>query len=166
MKKLMVIVMISVFVTGFCFAADPVEGFWISVDEKSGKATAGWEIYTTGSKLFGKVLSVADHPQDVTAYKCKDSYRGFPVAGKVSEMRVVGTPWIFDLTMERAGVWSGGQVIDPDNGNMYKCKITFRPMDGNRYKTDTLEMRGEIGLGIGRSQFWRKCTREEATAVR
>jgi hypothetical protein len=32
-------------------AADPVEGFWISVDDKTGKATAGWQIYIEGGKL-------------------------------------------------------------------------------------------------------------------
>ena len=165
MKKIAVLVMVLVVVRCFCFAADPVEGFWISLDDKSGKATAGWEIYASGGKLFGKILSVADHPQDVTAYNCRDSYRGFPVSGKVSEMRVVGTPWIFDLTMDRTGVWSGGNVIDPDDGRMYGCRITFRAMDGNRYRTDTLEMRGTIGP-FGRSQFWRKATREEALAIR
>jgi len=166
MKKVSSLMLIMLLIASYCLAADPVEGFWISFDEKTGKSTAGWEIYISGGKLYGKVLSVTGHPQDVKAYKCKDSYRGFPVAGKVSEMTVVGSPWIFDLTMDRPGVWSGGQVIDPDNGNMYKCKITFRPMDGNRYRTDTLEMRGEIGLGIGRSQFWTKATREEASALR
>jgi uncharacterized protein (DUF2147 family) len=134
------------------------------MDDKTGKATAGWEIYTTGNKLYGKILSVADHPQDVKADKCKDSYKGFPLAGKVSAMTVVGPPWIFDLTMDRPGVWSGGNIIDPDNGNMYGCRITYRPQDGNKYKTDTLEMRGTIGP-IGRSQFWRKATREEASAL-
>ena len=165
MKKFVIFLLVSVFTAGVFLAADPVEGFWISVDEKTQKPTAGWEIYTTGGKLFGKVLSVADHPQDVKADKCNDSYRGFPVSGKVSEMTVVGTPWIFGLTMDRAGVWSGGNVIDPDEGRMYGCRITFRAMDGNKYKTDTLEMRGTIGP-FGRSQFWQKATREQASALR
>jgi len=154
---------ISVFllvVTGFCFAADPAEGFWISVDDKSGKVTAGWEIYVVGDTLYGKILSVAGYPQDVKAVKCKNSYHGFPLTGKVSEMPVVGTPWIFGLSRDKPGVWSGGHVIDPDTGGMYKCRVTHHP------KTDTLEMRGEIGLGIGRSQFWRKSSREEASALR
>jgi len=155
-----------VFITGFCFGADLAEGFWISVDEKTEKATAGWEIYTIGDKLYGRILSVAGHPQDVKASNCKDSYKGFPVQGKVSEMTVVGTPWIFDLTLDKPGVWSGGNIIDPDKGSMYKCKITFRPRDGKKYMFDTLEMRGEIGLGIGRSQYWRKSTREESSSLR
>ena len=166
MKKIALFVLIFVFIAGFCFASDPALGYWISVDEKTGKATAGWEIYLNGDRLFGKILSVADHPQDVKASNCSESYRGFPLPGKVNEMPVVGTPWIFDLTLNRQGGWSGGNIIDPDGGKMYKCRITFRPMDGNRYKTDTLEMRGEIGLGIGRSQFWRRSTLAEASSIR
>ena len=166
MKKLVLFVLVLSFCSGLCFGADLVEGFWISMDDKTGKATAGWEIYAVGNRLFGKILSVAGHPQDVKASNCKDSYKDFPVYGKVSEMTVVGTPWIFNLTMDRSGVWSGGQIIDPDNGNMYKCRITFRPIDGRRYLNDTLEMRGEIGLGIGRSQYWRKSSREEASGLR
>ena len=166
MRKIAFFALVFVFVSGLCFAADPVEGYWISMDEKSGKATAGWEIYTVGNQLFGKILSVADHPQAEKASKCKDSYAGFPVQGKVSEMTVVGTPWIFNLTMDKAGNWSGGQIIDPNDGKMYKCKITFRPLDGKKYSKDTLEMRGEIGLGIGRSQYWQKATKDEASALR
>ena len=167
MKKFVFFAAVFVFVSGLCFGADPAEGFWISVDEKSGKATAGWEIYTVGNKLYGKILSVADHPQDVKATNCPDSIKGFNQPGKVNQMPVVGTPWIFDLTVDKQpGSWSGGSIIDPDAGKLYKCKITFHPTDGKKYLVDTLEMRGEIGLGIGRSQYWRKSTREEASALR
>ena len=166
MKKFVFLTAVFIFISAFCFAADPAEGFWVSVDEKSGKATAGWEIYTVGNKLFGRILSVSGHPQDVKASNCKESYKGFNQPGKVNEMTVVGTPWIFDLTMDKPGIWSGGSIIDPDGGSMYKCKITFRPVDGKKYLVDTLEMRGEIGLGIGRSQYWRKATRTEAAALR
>jgi uncharacterized protein (DUF2147 family) len=148
------------------FAADPVEGYWVSVDEKTGKITAGWEIYVEGGKLYGRICSVAGFPQDVKAEACKDSYKGFPIAGKVSQMTVVGTPWIFGLSSKQPGKWSGGHIIDPDSGDMYQCVITYRTADGNRYKVDTLEMRGEIGLGIGRSQFWKKSTQAEASGLR
>ena len=166
MGKFVFLTFIFIGISWFCFGSDPAEGFWISVDDKTGTATAGWEIYTGGDKLYGKILSVAGHPQDVKAIKCRDSYRDFPVAGKVSGMTVVGTPWIFGLGLDKPGVWSGGQIIDPESGSIYKCRITYRPMDGNKYKADTLEMRGEIGLGIGRSQFWRKSDREEASSLR
>jgi len=166
MKKFAISVLLVIIVSAFCFAADPAEGFWVSWDEKSGKATAGWEIYLIGNKLYGRILSVAGHPQDVKATNCKESYKGFNQPGKVNEMTVVGTPWIFDLTSDKPGIWSGGSIIDPDGGSMYKCKITFRPRDGKKYMVDTLEMRGEIGLGIGRSQYWQKSTRAEASSLR
>ena len=152
--------------SGLCFAADRVEGFWVSVDDKTGQVTAGWEIYVIDDVLYGKVLSMVGYPQDIRALACRESYRGFPVAGKVNEMPVLGTPWIFGLTRDRAGAWSGGNIIDASNGNMYRCRIIFHAADGNRYRNDTLEMRGEIGLGIGRSQYWLKSTREEASSLR
>ncbi|MDR1930164.1 MAG: DUF2147 domain-containing protein [Treponema sp.] len=166
MKKFIVWTVFLAVLSLRCFALDPVEGYWISVDEKTGKVTAGWEIYTEGGKLYGKICSVADFPQDTKADACKDSYKGFPVAGRVNQMTVVGTPWIFGLTMKQEGKWSGGSIIDPESGDMYRCVITYHPADGKRYKADTLEMRGEIGLGIGRSQYWRKSTREEASGLR
>jgi uncharacterized protein (DUF2147 family) len=149
-----------------CFSADPVEGYWVSVDDKTGKITAGWEMYVADGKLFGKMHSMAGYPQDLLAVKCKDSYRGFPAAGKVNQLPVIGTPWIFGLSMEKPGQWSKGFIINPEDGNMYQCKITFRPADGKKFPTDVLEMRGEIGLGIGRSQYWRKSTLAEAAGLR
>ncbi|MDR0641039.1 MAG: DUF2147 domain-containing protein [Treponema sp.] len=155
-----------VFLAGqFCFALDPAEGFWLSIDEKSGQVTAGWEIYESGGVLYGKMLSLVGRPGSEPAAKCKKSYQGFPVAGLVNQMPLAGTPWIFGLRRESEGAWTGGHVVNPEDGNMYRCKIT-RHGTGGRFETEALEMRGEIGLGIGRSQFWRRCTREEAAALR
>jgi uncharacterized protein (DUF2147 family) len=150
---------------GFCFAADPVEGFWLSVDDKTGQVTAGWHIYSQGNTLFGKLLSTADHPQNVVAERCKDSYPGFPVAGKVSQMTVVGTPWIYGLSMEKPGEWGNGHVVNPEDGRVYRCRIIYRTADGKKHKSDVLEMRGEIGLGIGRSQFWQKSDQQTASSL-
>jgi uncharacterized protein (DUF2147 family) len=166
MKKTVLLVITLLLISAACFAADPAEGFWLSVDEKTGKITAGWEIYLEGGKLYGKVLSTAGFPQDVKAEKCKESYKGFPVSGRVNQMNVVGSPWIFGLAKIKEGQWANGNVINPEDGNMYLCKITFHQRDGKKYKDDTLEMRGELALGIGRSQFWQKADRQAASAVR
>jgi uncharacterized protein (DUF2147 family) len=148
----------------FCFALDPVEGFWFSIDEKSGQVTAGWEIYESGGLLYGKMVSLAGRSGSEPAVLCKKSYQGFPVAGEVNQMPLAGTPWIFGLRREHEGTWAGGHVVNPEDGNMYKCKITYHPAEGSR--AEALEMRGEVGLGIGRSQQWRRCTREEAAGLR
>jgi uncharacterized protein (DUF2147 family) len=165
MKKIIALCLGLVMTAGICFS-DPVEGFWVSVDDKTGQDTAGWELYQQNGKLYGKVLSTAGYPQDVKAVNCKESYRDFPLQGKVNQMPIVGTPWIFGLVPDRSGQWKDGHVIDTRTGNMYKCRVTYHAADGNRFKTDTMEMRGEIGLGIGMSVFWRKCTQAEAVSFR
>jgi uncharacterized protein (DUF2147 family) len=150
---------------GFCFADDPAVGYWISVDDKTGRQTASWELYLENGGLQGRILAISGYPADIKAMMCKKSYPGFPVSGNVNEMTVVGTPWIYGLKMTEAGKWARGSIIDPESGNLYKCKITFHPAGSAKYAADTLEMRGEIGLGIGRSQFWKKSTREEAIGL-
>ena len=169
--------MVFLAAAGFCFAPDPtdptdptnpqdpVEGFWLSVDDKTGKITAGWHIYVEGGKVLGKILSLSDHPPGVLAVRCRDSYPGFPVAGKVNQMPVTGTPWIFGLSSDKPGEWSGGHVINPDDGRMYKCKMIYRRADGKKFKSDMLEMRGEIGLGIGGSQYWQKTNEQMASSL-
>ena len=158
-------------VAGFCFATDPTdppdpaEGYWLSVDEKTGKITAGWHVYQQGDKLYGKILSLSDEPKTALADKCKESYAGFPVAGKVNQMTLAGTPWIYGLSMDKPGEWSGGNVVNPEDGKLYKCKVIFHNADGKKYKTDMLEMRGEIGMGIGRSQFWQRTDEKTASSL-
>jgi uncharacterized protein (DUF2147 family) len=157
--------LLLLFVAGFCSAADPVEGYWLSIDEKTNKVTAGWHIYQEGGRLYGKILSMTDYSNTLKAVPCKESYPGFPIAGKVNEMLVVGAPWIFGLSCDKPGEWSGGNIINAEDGKMYKCKIKYHGADGKKYKTDVLEMRGEIGLGIGRSQYWQKSDQQTASSL-
>ncbi|GHV85339.1 hypothetical protein AGMMS50230_09470 [Spirochaetia bacterium] len=164
LRKLFTLVLFTA-VAGLCFAGDPVEGFWISTDEKTRKDIVGWEVYIQNGKLYGRILSIAGSPQNLKAENCGDNYRGFPAVGRVSDMLVVGTAWIFGLIPDgQAGKWKDGNMIDPGEGKMYGCKIIFHSA-GGRYRTDTLEMRGTIGP-FGRSQFWRRATRAEAESLR
>jgi uncharacterized protein (DUF2147 family) len=145
---------------------DPAEGLWLSVDNKSSAIQSGWELYQNNGVLYGKMLSAVGVSPSARAVKCKESYPGFPLEGKVNQMPLLGTPWIFGLRRERAGSWRDGYIIDPSNGNRYQCKITYHPADGKQFKAEALEMRGEIGLGIGGSQFWIRATREQIDALR
>ena len=164
MKKAIALFMVVFVVTGICFASDPVEGFWLSID-KHGNADSGWHIYEEDGRLYGKILSMSDKTIPPLAYRCKDSYPGFPVTGKVSEMPLLGTPWIFGLSLTKPGEWSGGHIVNAEDGKQYRCKITYRQADGKKFKTDVLEMRGEIGLGIGRSVYWEKTDEAGASSL-
>ena len=47
--------------------------------------------------------------------------------------------------------YTGGKIMDPDNGKTYSCKI--KVIDGGK----RLEVRGFIGISLaGRSQYWVK----------
>ena len=47
--------------------------------------------------------------------------------------------------------WSGGRILDPDNGKEYSVKFT--PGNDGR----TLEVRGYIGMPmLGRTQVWQR----------
>ncbi len=54
------------------------------------------------------------------------------------------------------GVWTGGNIYDPNTGNDYKCKLELQ--DGEH-----LKVRGYIGFSLlGRSQVW---TRYHGTSL-
>lgn len=166
MKKLLALCVMAVLAVSALSAADKVEGFWKSIDEKTGKVTAAWHIYEKDGKLFGVILTVPTQKDSTIADTCKSSYKDFPVSGDVSKMTVVNTPFIYGLKMKSTGQWEDGNIIDPKDGKLYKCKITFRPADSKKYKSDMLEMRGEIGMGIGRSQLWERTNEDEIESLR
>jgi uncharacterized protein (DUF2147 family) len=165
MKRFFLAAIVIFMYTTAAFAADPVEGFWLSVDHKTGEIQSGWEIYQSNDKMFGKMLSAYGLPANVMASKCKESYPNFPIAGKVNQLPVLGTPWIFNLKIESPGRWANGSVIDPTNGSIYKCSLIFHPADGKKFLHETLEIRGQLLVFSG-SQYWRKATREEAGALK
>lgn len=166
MKKIIATLAALLLTTTLCFAADPAEGFWISIYEKTNEATAGWQIQVSGNKLSGKIVSVAGKPQNIKATGGKGkSYDNFMNGADIGTLDSVGTSWIWDLSKDGEGKWSNGYIIDPNDGKRYKCKITFHKADGKKYKVDTLEMRGEVGP-FGRSQYWKAATEAEAKGLR
>jgi len=164
MKKLTALLAALFISSVFCFA-DPAEGYWISYNEE-GEATAGWYIYQKDGTLFGTMTGVHGQAQDEVAFGAKKSTpKDFPKKGNLWEMQMVGTDWIYNMVKLSEGVWGKGSIVDPGDGSRYSCKITFHAADQKKYDIDTLEMRGSIGP-IGRSQFWKKATEEEARGIR
>lgn len=165
MKKLALILAAFFVMTGAMFAADPACGIWKSIDDKSGEVTAIWKIYEENGLLFGTIAATVDNPQDVIADACKDSYKDFPVAGKVNQMKTVGTPWIFNMKKDSEGNWSKGNIIDPSNGKMYGCVIKYMPAGSDKKApVDTLAMAGTVGP-IKVFQYWVRSSEEEIKAA-
>ena len=165
MKKIITLFLTIFAATGMCFAIDPVEGYWLSID-KHGKADSGWHIYEEGGKLYGKILSMSDKTIPPLAYRCTETYIDFPVAGDVSKMPLLGTPWIFGLTCIKAGEWSGGYIVNAENGKQYRCTITYRPADGKKFKRDVLEMRGQLlRVNLGARVYWERTDEYGASSL-
>ncbi|MCR4579091.1 MAG: DUF2147 domain-containing protein [Treponema sp.] len=161
MKKIIALLGSLLVFASAIFAADPAVGLWKSIDDKSGEVTAIWRIYEENGKLFGTIAATTSDPQDVIATACKKSYKNFPIAGNVNEMRTVGTPWIFNMEKESEGNWKDGNIIDPSNGKMYGCVIKYlNKGDKNKKYTatqPTLAMAGTVGP-IQVFQYWVQAT--------
>ncbi|GHU40287.1 hypothetical protein FACS1894190_07000 [Spirochaetia bacterium] len=157
MKKMVsfaVIILISAVVV---FAADPLEGYWLSIDDKTDKVTASWHIYQDGGNLLGALMGAPGVKAGTLATRCTKQYSGYPIVGKVSEMKLLGTPFIYGLQKKSEGNWYGGKIIDPNDGNVYPCDLIFHASDGKKYREDRLELKVFFIR-----QFWKKTTLAEA----
>jgi uncharacterized protein (DUF2147 family) len=115
-------------------------GKWKSIDDASGKAKAIVEIWEHNGKLYGKITKLFRAPgedQDPKCDKCK---------GDKKDKRVIGMVIVEGLS-KNGDEWSGGSILDPDNGKTYKCKMS---LDNGK-----LKVRGFIGVSLlGRTQHW------------
>jgi uncharacterized protein (DUF2147 family) len=137
--------------TGFAFIAfvgsalaqnTPV-GKWQSIDDKTKEAKAEITITESGGVLTGKITKrlLKDAKPDDVCDECKDARKGQPI---------VGLEIIRGAKKEASEeVWTGGKILDPENGKEYTLKLT--PAEGGK----KLNVRGSIGP-FGRTQTWNR----------
>ena len=118
-------------------------GLWKTISDKNGAVTSEVRIVEHGDSVIGNVergLGPDFKPGDKCT-KCADDRKDKLIEGLE----------IIRGVKKRASedVWDGGTILDPDNGTVYKVKLT--PIEnGNR-----LEVRGFIGFSLfGRTQTW------------
>ena len=121
--------------------ATPV-GFWNTISDTDGQPTGLVEIQETdGGEYVGIVRGILAHAtrEDSLCTKCSGVLKNAPVIGMTILRR-----------MRRNGdEWSGGEILDPENGKTYRA--TMRLTDGGK----KLIVRGYIGISLfGRSQTW------------
>mgnify|MGYP001594836686 CR=1 FL=1 len=116
-------------------------GRWKTIDDEPGQAKGVVEIYQAkDGRLAGKVveiLDLKDGPNPVCD-ECKGAHHGKPIKGMVT---------LWGLAADGRGRWSGGRVLDPENGKDYKAKLEL--LDGGR----KLGMSGCIAF-LCRQQVW------------
>ena len=119
-------------------------GLWKTVDDETGKPKALVRITEENGALQGKIEKLFRGPneeQNPTCTACTDSRKNQPIVGMtiVSGLKKDGNEF------------SGGEILDPGKGKVYKSKATLRE-GGQR-----LEVRGYVGAPVfGRSQVWHR----------
>jgi uncharacterized protein (DUF2147 family) len=116
-------------------------GLWNTISDRDGKPEAVVELREVDGEYVGTIraLLVAASPEDSICGKCTDARHNQPVVGMeiLRHMRPDGDEW------------SGGEILDPEDGKTYRAKMKLT--DGGK----KLVVRGYIGFSIfGRSQTW------------
>lgn len=124
------------------FAQHTPVGRWRSIDDATGQPKAVIEIAesangTLSAKIV-QLLDTKDGPNPLCD-ECRGARHNKPILGMT-------IAW----DLKRQGkVWSGGRILDPENGKEYSVKMT--PIAGGR----KLEVRGFLGVALlGRTQVW------------
>lgn len=117
-------------------------GLWKNVDNVSGKPWALIRITESNETLLGKIEKVFPGPTEdpnPKCGKCEGANKNAPVIGLV----------ILNGLTKDGEEYGGGQILDPDNGKVYRSKV--RLTDNGK----KLSVRGYIGVPmLGRSQTW------------
>ncbi len=130
------------FIAVFAVAQSPI-GTWRTIDDNTGEPRSHVTIYQNKGKLFGKIAKLLDEDPKTYCMECP---------GKKANQPLIGLVIVED--MDRKGdVWSKGTIMDPENGNIYRCKIWLAENDPNQ-----LKVRGIHWTGLYRTQTWWRVT--------
>jgi len=119
---------------------DSPVGLWRTVSDIPGKPGGLVRLSEKDGVISGVIERVLD--------EAKRNERCEKCPGERHNLKVEGITFL--TGMHRDGdTWRGGEILDPDNGNVYDCKMVLE--DGGR----RLRVRGFLGISLlGRTQFW------------
>lgn len=121
--------------------AQTIFGKWHSKNDDTGEVDSVIEVYKKNGKAFAKVIEVKDpERQDAVCELCE---------GKNKGKKILGLDILTGLEKD-GNEWSGGTILDPRNGKVYKCYIALE-------KPNKLKLRGYIGFSMfGKTAYWER----------
>jgi uncharacterized protein (DUF2147 family) len=141
MKKALLSLTFLVFLSLSAFSqVDKIAGKWKTIDDEDGTAKSIVYIFkATNGKYYGKVEKLFKNA-DALCTECEGAEKNKPKLGMT----------VIKNMNEKDGALTGGTILDPNNGKVYKCNISLDPKTGN------LNVRGSLDKSgwIGRSQTW------------
>lgn len=115
-------------------------GLWKTFDDRTHKARGVVRIFEENGALSGRIeSSFIPEEEKERCDKCSGDRKGAPIIGLV----------IMRGVRKHGSEYEGGDILDPETGSIYKCKMTLSS-DGEK-----LFVRGYLGLSLlGRTQTW------------
>jgi len=132
-------------------AALPEEGYWRSIDDKTEKTTAIWQLIVKDGALTGYIVNYKDMKAGETCTACKGDtaeWTGKPI---------LGTVWMKLASKGSNGAWENGYIVDSETGKKYKAKVWV--------EGEILKVRGYIGF-VYSTQSWKRATKAEAAVFK
>jgi uncharacterized protein (DUF2147 family) len=118
------------------------EGIWRVIGDKTGEVEARVRIANRNNVLEGQIIEVLPRSgidPNALCESCPGARKDQPVRGLT----------ILTGLRRDGDEYQGGEILDPENGDIYRCKV--RLSDDNR----KLYVRGFIGFSLfGRTQTW------------
>lgn len=125
-------------------APDRLPGLWQQIDDATGRLQALIRISRAADGTYRgvveKIIPAPGEDPDPRCEECRDHRRNQPVLG----MQIIEG-------LKRSGedTYDGGTILDPDNGETYRLKISVLDRGAR------LDVRGYVGISLfGRTQTW------------
>lgn len=143
MKKTLLSVFVLMFLAVSASAqVDKIVGKWKTIDDKDGSEKSIVNIFkASNGKYYGKVEKLFKEPNKKCT-ECEGENKDKPVLGMT----------VLNNMVEKDGTLTGGTIIDPANGKVYKCNVSLDANTGKLKVRGSLDKRGVIG----RTQHWVK----------
>ncbi len=142
MHKTLILTLLTVFLSTAPVIAMSAEstGRWKTIDDQTGKPKSIVEITRAADGSYtGKIVELLNPSKpNPVCDKCKDDRKNKPITG----MEIIR-----GMKADGANQWSGGTILKPDEGKVYKSKMQLLE-DGKK-----LEVSGCIAF-ICKSQTW------------
>lgn len=139
MKKIIFTIAFTICV--FTINAQTIFGKWHSTNDDTGKVDSVIEMYEENGKAYAKIIEIKDPKrQKAVCDKCEGENKNKPILGLE----------ILTGLKKDDDEWSGGEILDPRNGKVYKCYIEL-------VKPNKLKVRGFIGFSLlGKTKYWNR----------
>jgi len=138
--KVVFIILLFITIAANAIGQNSIVGKWKTIDDETNEPRSIVEIFEKNGKYYGKIISLfprLNEDEDPTCLECSKEDDRY-------QKKIIGMEILRD--MQRSGdEYTEGNVLDPNNGKIYKCKIWI--------EANNLKLRGYWGPFF-RTQTW------------